>query len=145
MKHARAIDLLHREMIFLGPFLLCSTRIVADRSKWKPYCRLTIQVLCSSKTPFRQFDGEITSTQVFSDLDICPFGVSESLSPYPSRLRRSLVQNFISRALTIPPATQAIFNVAVIVSRTPSNGLTQVTHSTPPATREPLLTTSSAT
>ena len=34
-------------------------------------------------------------------------GISESLSPFSSRLRRSLVQNFISRALTIPPATQA--------------------------------------
>ena len=33
--------------------------------------------------------------------------ISESLSPFSSRLRRSLVQNFISRALTIPPATQA--------------------------------------
>ena len=32
-------------------------------------------------------------------------GISESLSPFSSRLRRSLVH---SRALTIPPATQAI-------------------------------------
>ena len=34
--------------------------------------------------------------------------ISESLSPFSSRLRRSFVQNFISRALTLPPATQAI-------------------------------------
>ena len=33
--------------------------------------------------------------------------ISQSLSTFSSRLRRSLVQNFISRALTIPPATQA--------------------------------------